>query len=176
MRKAQTAMVILVWCLLLISIALRSRTADGHTRTDPLPGQAAPELRAAVDLNGRPVSLGDLKGKAVVLNFWASWCPPCLEEMPTIEHLAKHLPPDTAILTVNLTKVETSPRAVRSFLQASGYSFPVAMDVDGQVAQDYAVLSLPTSVFVSPAGIITQRIAGPLGEAVIIDYLNAAGR
>lgn len=107
------------------------------------------------------------------VNFWASWCGPCRLEMPEVQRLSASLPPDTAILTVN---TESSPETVRRFLESEGYTFPVVQDAEGRAAIDYMVLSLPTSLFISPDGVVTARVNGPLTYGAMLDYLKAAGR
>lgn len=164
-----------MWALVLLGGPFRPQKSDTERPPQPFVGYPAPSL-AARDLAGNAVSLADHRGKAVFLNFWASWCGPCRSEMPEIQRLAVSLPPNSAILTVNMTAQETSPAAVKEYLESEGFAFAVVTDPEGTAGQAYRVLSLPTSVFVSPEGVITARINGPLTAAVMGDYLKAAGR
>lgn len=175
MRKALTFLVGLMWATLLLGGAFRPQAPGAEGVPRPQVGHPAPAIEA-IDLEGNAVSLADLQGRAVMLNFWASWCPPCRFEMPELERLAAELPPGTALLAVNVTNQEASSQAVRSFLTAQGYTFPVALDPLGTAADTYRVISLPTNLFISPAGVVTARINGPLSHGAMVDYLRAAGR
>lgn len=175
MRKAMTFAVMLMWGALLVGGAFRPQQPAAGTAQHPQPGYPVPVI-TLTDLAGQPVSLDAYRGKAVFLNFWASWCPPCQLEMPEIERLAAALPPGTEILTVNMTSQETSPSVVAPFLEEKGYTFPVALDPQGTAGDAYQVISLPTSLFINPEGIITTRINGPLTYRAMSDYLKAARR
>lgn len=178
MRNRLVYAVSLMWAALLLGGAFRPSVAPpgaGGIQPQPRSGYPAPSI-ALADLDGKPVRLSDLQGKAVFLNFWASWCGPCRLEMPEVERLSRALPTGTAILTVNMTAQEQSEDTVRAFLAAQGYDFPVALDRQGTVGEAYQVLSLPTSLFISPAGVVTARVNGPLSHAAMLDYLKAAGR
>ncbi len=174
MRKAVTYAVVLMWAALLLGGSFRPATAGGGA-PGPEAGHPAPPL-TVIDREGNPVSLADLRGKAVFLNFWASWCPPCRTEMPEIQRLAADLPEDAVILAVNVTTQERSPDAVWAFLDEAGYTFPVGLDLSGQASRDYLVVSLPTSLFINRDGVITARINGPLSYKAMAGYLEQAGR
>lgn len=178
-QRALTVLVAITWVAVLLGGAFRPPVAgSGAERAASAraqPGYPAPTL-AVTDLQGRPVSLSEYRGKAVYINFWASWCPPCRLEMPEIERLAGHLPEGTALLTVNATSQESGPEAVVAFLERSGYTFPVALDRDGSAQTAYGIASLPASIFISPDGVVTARINGPLAEGAMAGYLNAARR
>lgn len=124
-------------------------------------------------LDGTPVALEDLRGKAVMLNFWASWCAPCRMEMPELQRLSANLPEGTALLTVN---TESSPDVAQRFLADAGYDLPTVQDAGGRAAIDYQVLSLPTTLFISPEGRVVARVSGPLTYTAMLSYLKGAGR
>lgn len=175
MRKALTFLVALMWATILLGGAFRPQAPGAEGAPRPQVGYPAPPFEAT-DLEGNPVSLSDLRGRAVMLNFWASWCPPCRIEMPELDRLAANLPADTVLLAINVTNQEASSQAVRSFLTAQGHTFPVALDPRGTAADAYRVIALPTNLFISPAGVVTARINGPLSHGAMVDYLKAAGR
>ena len=175
MQKVLVTLVAVMWAAVLLGGAFRPQPSAAQGTPRPLTGAPAPALTVST-WEGEPVTLESLKGKAIMLNFWASWCGPCRMEMPEIERLAADLPSGTALLTVNVTAQESSPESVRAFLERSGYTFPVALDPHARGETAYQVLSLPTSFFISPDGVITARINGPLSHRAMLDYLQAAGR
>jgi thiol-disulfide isomerase/thioredoxin len=159
-----------MWALVLVGGAFRPGSAAAGV--GPSVGQQAPPLVLPA-LDGSQVSLADLRGKAVLLNFWASWCGPCRLEMPELQRLSASLPANTAILTVN---TESSPEIAQRYLRELGYNLPTVQDADGRATIDYQVLSLPTTLFVSPEGLITARVSGPLTHSAMVSYLKASGR
>jgi thiol-disulfide isomerase/thioredoxin len=175
MRKVLAALVGVLWAAVLLGGAFRPESRAAGDSPRPQAGSPAPALTVTAP-DGTPVSLADSKGKAIFLNFWASWCPPCRLEMPEVQRLAQAPPAGTAVLTVNMTAQETSADAVLAFLQQAGYTFPVALDLNGAAGDAFAVLSLPTSFFISPDGVITARINGPLSRSAMEGYLKEAGR
>lgn len=172
MRKLVTLVFGLMWAALLLGGAFRPEAPGADSEPQPYAGYPAPPL-TGYDATGKPVALSDLRGKAVFVNFWASWCGPCRLEMPDIERLAANLPPGSAILTVNL---DAEAEQAQQFLREQGYTFPVVYDRNGQGASDYKVISFPTSLFINPNGLVTARISSPLSFAAMNDYLKGAGR
>ncbi len=111
------------------------------------------------DLKGNDISLSSLQGKFVFLNFWATWCPPCRAEMPSMETLHnKYKRKDFTILAVNLRESGTT---VQTFLKENDYSFPVVLDPNGQVGSGlYGVSGIPTTYFIGKDGQIIARLVG----------------
>jgi cytochrome c biogenesis protein CcmG/thiol:disulfide interchange protein DsbE len=124
------------------------------------PGERAP-LFETFDLDGHPVALNDLRGRRVVLNFWASWCQPCRAEFPVLRQLeASH--PDVRVLGVVFEDTDGSARA---FLRTEGATWPGLRDPSGQIASAYGVHQkpgIPVSVLIGPDGTIRARHLGPL--------------
>ncbi|TVR02454.1 MAG: TlpA family protein disulfide reductase [Spirochaetaceae bacterium] len=109
-------------------------------------------------LEGPSRSLADYRGRIVFLNFWATWCPPCVEEMPSMQRLADILEPEgLAMVAVN---VQEDPSLVKQFMNTHGLSFEVLLDRRGQVGQSYAVRGLPTTVILDRTGAIMARKVG----------------
>jgi thiol-disulfide isomerase/thioredoxin len=123
---------------------------------EPREGYLAPDFQA-VDLDGRPVRLDDLRGRAVFLNFWATWCGPCRREIPAIDRLARRSGQRVAVVTV---ATDSSAADVQQFLRNARSKIPVVVDQTGDLGEKYDVAAIPTTFLVDPRGIIVKRIAG----------------
>lgn len=117
------------------------------------------------DLAGRTIKLSDFKGKVVFLNFFATWCPPCRAEMPSIQALFKKiraLPTGQGnkfeILTISID--QTGAAAVKAFVEKGGYTFKVLLDPGGRVASQYGVVNIPATFIINTKGWIVDRIIG----------------
>ena len=109
-------------------------------------------------LEGEEVSLFDYKGKLVFLNFWATWCPPCRAEMPSMERISNQLPADSfIILAVNVNEPKEE---VQAFIAENGYTFPVLLDSDGRISSVYQVQGIPTTWLIGPDGDVLGRLVG----------------
>ena len=122
----------------------------------PRPGRYAPDF-SLVDLDGNQVKLSDLRGKKVILNFWATWCPPCRAEMPDLERLARE---HEGTLTVLLVDLEEEEDQIRPFLDDMGITLVPLLDVEAEVAKMYRVSALPTSVIIDEDGVIQEVQVG----------------
>lgn len=109
-------------------------------------------------LKGGTVSLKDYRGKLIFLNFWATWCPPCRAEMPSMQRLWEEFKEeDFVILAINIRE-ENKP--VSSFMNERGFSFPVLLDEKGKVARSYGIRGIPTTFFLNPDGEATGKAVG----------------
>ena len=123
----------------------------------PWPGKTpTPKLEVA-DLQGKVWSRADLLDKTVVLNFWATWCAPCKEELPTLQTLHDISDHRTLVLSVNVR--EPASRVAR-YVQATGLTFPVLLDPKGELAKRWGVTVFPTTVLLSPDGQARWRVMG----------------
>lgn len=121
-------------------------------------------------LDGEMVKLSDMKGKKVVLNFWATWCPPCKAEMPHMENYYSNNAEkeNVEILSVNLTTGENrGVKAVQEFVDAYELTFKIPLDEEGIVGETYQVYSIPTTFMLNTDGTISQKIVGPMDEAIM---------
>jgi peroxiredoxin len=125
-------------------------------------GQRAPDFTLKT-LDGGMVTLSDLQGKPVLLNFWASWCPPCRAEMPDLVRVYEVRKADNlVVLAINLTYQDTIPDA-QAFVKEFKMPFPVLLDATGSVARDqYGLRGLPMSFFVDRHGVIVRRQIGAM--------------
>lgn len=118
---------------------------------------AAPDFTLE-DLSGRRVSLEQFRGRVVFLNFWATWCVPCREEMPAMEKLYRELRDDG--LDVVAVNFKESNQQVRKFFDELGLTFTALLDRDGTVSQEYGVWSLPLSYFIDRKGEFVGKAIG----------------
>jgi cytochrome c biogenesis protein CcmG/thiol:disulfide interchange protein DsbE len=133
----------------------------------PREGFAAPDF-ALQTPNGETLTLSALRGQVVVVNLWASWCPPCREEMPALEHVYQDMPADgVEFLAVNTTYQDSLSDAT-SFADRFGLTFPVLLDLKGDVARRYELRALPSTFFIDKDGVIRKVvIGGPMSESTI---------
>lgn len=135
-------------------------------------GQHAPDFTLNT-LDGEAVTLSELRGRPVFINFWATWCGPCRIEMPAIERAyQEHAGEGLTVLAVNLTDVD-DVASVSTFVDELNLTFPILLDVDGYVSGElYRVPGLPMSVFITPDG-ITERIQiGPMTGEQINEFVG----
>lgn len=137
-------------------------------------GKLAPEI-SLNDFSGQTVKLSDFRGKIVILNFWASWCPPCKSEMPELDEAAREFASgtDAVLLTVNLTdgSRETVDKA-RKYITDNKYSMTVLLDTQGKAASAYSITSIPTTYVIDKQGVIINSIVGPTTKNALKDYVN----
>jgi peroxiredoxin len=125
--------------------------------TRPSEPMAAAEFEL-VDLAGRTVRLRDLRGRVVLLNFWATWCAPCREEMPALGTLAGELGP-RGLTVVGVNYKEPKP-GIEAFLQERKLVIPVLLDKEGRVAESYQVYALPATFIVNRRGMVVGTVLG----------------
>jgi len=122
-------------------------------------GDRAPEFRLQA-LDGRAVSLADFRGKVVMVHFWATWCPPCVEEMPTLEQLYRLSgSTDFEILAVSVD--EGGAGAVAEFMQRNGLSLLALLDPGRSVAGLYGTFKFPETYIVDRRGVVKYKVIGP---------------
>ena len=116
-----------------------------------------------LDASGKEVQLQSLVGKPIILNFWASWCPPCKQEMPDFEAAYKKYGTDIQFMMVNMTDGgrETIATAEK-YIASQGYSFPVYFDTKQEAAIEYGVSAIPTTYFINAQGHIIAYAAGAI--------------
>lgn len=128
-------------------------------------GTKAPDFELKT-LAGETVKLSDLKGKKVMLNFWATWCPPCKAEMPAMEQFHKEAGDEVVILAVNI-----DPHLdVKAFVDENGITFPIPLDEEDKVNEMYQILSIPTTYFIDTNGNIGFKYIGAMNHDAMKQY------
>lgn len=138
----------------------------GNPDTSPEVGAHSPDF-SLTSIDGDQLRLSDYRGKPVILNFWATWCPPCRAELPALEEIWQQYDEDVIVLAVDQGE---SPQTVANFTREQvPVTFPVLLDIDQSVGDGYWVNSLPTTFFIDADGVIQDmRIGGPL----TVDFLQ----
>ncbi|QXE90631.1 TlpA family protein disulfide reductase [Geomonas subterranea] len=147
----------------LVAAALGVAAAGCTKKSADLPaveGNAAPDFTLK-DLSGKPVQLSTLKGKLVLVNFWATWCPPCREEIPSMVKLNQVMQgKNFQMLAISID--EGGKGAVEEFFKRGGVTLPALLDTDGQVARRYGTTGVPETFVVDPKGVIRKKVVGGL--------------
>jgi cytochrome c biogenesis protein CcmG/thiol:disulfide interchange protein DsbE len=167
--KVLLAGLVVVLPLLLILVANLGR--DPHVVTSPLIGRPAPPFMLVPLGGGDPVSLEALRGRVVVLNFWASWCVPCVQEHPALTSAARASGADVVFLGV---VYEDEEARAKDFVAEHGSAFPSLMDPDSKTAIAYGIFGVPETYFISPGGTIADKFVGPLSPDTISELVAKA--
>ncbi|MFC4767018.1 TlpA family protein disulfide reductase [Effusibacillus consociatus] len=131
----------------------------------PRPGYMAPDFTLK-DLDGNRVKISELKGKKVLINFWASWCPSCKAEMAELVEMSQKYKDQIAFYGVNLTATDNE-EAVKNFVREYNIQFPTLMDRDGLVGNQYQATAIPVTITIDSDGMIMDRHDGQLSKAVM---------
>ncbi len=164
----------MVTCILFAAVLLagclppESRT-DDHLPEELVADESVEALEPASDFylpmtDGATVRLPDLRGQWVLVNFWATWCAPCREEMPYLTHLASEHAGDLTVLAVNMRE---PPGVITPFVVELGLDLPILLQPDDATLLAYDVRGLPVSVLIDPDGMAALRAVGPLVEGVV---------
>ncbi len=129
-------------------------------------GREAPNF-SLEQLNGSPITLADLRGKGVVLNFWGTWCEPCKAEMPALQkQYDAYKDKGLVIIGVNIGE---SPITIEPFLKQHGVNFPILLDRKSQITKLYRIGPIPTTFFIDAEGEVQEIFIGQMNEAMIAD-------
>lgn len=124
--------------------------------------KSAPDFKV-INAEDEEITLSSFAGKPVILNFWASWCPPCKSEMPDFENAYQNYGTDVAFVMVNLTDgVRETKEKAQEYVQEQGFTFPIYFDTEQNAANTYAVMSIPTTYFIDKNGDIIASAKGML--------------
>ena len=150
-------------CLLLAACTAAPVETVASTEAAPI---AAPDF-TVYTADGQAVKLSDYLGKPVVLNFWASWCPPCKAEMPDFQEEFSSRGESIQFLMVNLTVGNETLESATGFIAQQGYSFPVFYDTEADAANTYGIQSIPTTFFIDPEGNLIAQASGAIDRATL---------
>lgn len=164
--------------LLLSSLCLTLSTAQAESnwKAFSTPGGQAPQSLALHDLSGKPVDLASMKGQVVLVNFWATWCEPCKEEMPSLDRMTQKLAA-RGLKVVGVNFGEGKPR-IEQFLKTVPVGFPILRDDDSAVSKAWRVRVLPASFLVDRKGMLRYQLIGeanwddPAVQAPILELLK----
>jgi peroxiredoxin len=177
MRRLRRVTGPFVWPLALLALAAPGLVTAGTGSADqsltPIAERpAAPDFDLK-DPDDRPQRLADYRGKAVILNFWATWCPPCREEMPSMQRAHEAVADDgIAVIAIN---VGEDADTINQFLADTPVAFPLPMDLDSRVVQSYPVRGLPTTFVIDPEGRLIYVATGERewDDPKILDQVRA---
>ena len=131
-------------------------------------GRPAPRVELP-GLRGGRVRLADLRGRPVVLNFWASWCPPCVAEMPEFQRVHRRLGDRVAFLGINQ---RDQAQAAEELARSSGVTYPLAVDTAGRAFDAFGGLGMPTTVLIRADGTVADSFAGQLDETLLSERIR----
>lgn len=158
-----------VLCMGLLMVLAKGFGSDPHAVPFMLKGQAAPPFALRALDSGMKVSLEQLKGRPVVMNFWASWCGPCKMEHPVLEWGSREFGNQAQFLGVVFEDTEDN---AKQFLSQMGASFPQLVDPRSRVAVDYGVAGVPETYFIDAQGTIRGKHVGPIDPQTLADWMK----
>jgi DsbE subfamily thiol:disulfide oxidoreductase len=142
-----------------IALILFSVKREETPKTKAVVGLNAPEFSLS-DPSGRTYTLAELKGSVVFINFWATWCPPCIEEMPSLQNLYNGFKDNKEFRMVTILYKDDYEKAM-AYMKQNNYALPVLIDREGKAAKAYGVTGVPETYIVDKQGILRQKVIGP---------------
>ncbi|MGF6354803.1 peroxiredoxin [Paenibacillus sp. 4624] len=162
-RRIVTMLIALAALTTGIWAVLTNLSSSGSEHSNPiLAGAKAPDF-TAVNSKGEQVQLSDYRGKAVMINFWASWCTPCVREMPLVHEVAQQNQNSVETLFVN---VGESKGTINEFMKSHQFDFPVIIDATGKVSKLYRINGLPATMVIDQGGHFSHILLGELTEDI----------
>jgi peroxiredoxin len=158
-KKRTYNQVVSVLLVAIFAMAVSGGLAWSMGSRVPVVGTPAEDFRL-IDLEGKQQSLSQYRGKVVLVNFWATWCKPCTTEMPAMQATYEKLR-DKGFVVLAINELEDDAK-VREHIKQHGHTFPVLMDRDNKVANQFGVFGLPVSVFIDEQGVVQEYIKGGL--------------
>ena len=155
---------------LTVFLAFHSRQVEPVAQGDEAPGFTLPSSK------GDNISLADFRGRVVVLNFWATWCPPCIEEMPSLQSFAAAMEPFG--VTVLGVSVDHDPEALEKFVANTQLTFPIARDPNQKVSSRYGTFKFPESYVIDSEGRVAEKLIGAVNwqDARVVSRIRSLAR
>lgn len=167
LKKSLAQLIILILITLVVENTLTLKelkeTTPASVTIAAQLGHTAPDFELTT-LTGERIKLSDYRGQTVILNFWATWCPPCRAEMPHMQSFHENQP-NIVLLAVNLTKQDKGIGTITEFVEDYGLTFTIPLDENGKIGELYQINTIPTSYIINPDGIIREKVIGPMDEA-----------
>ncbi len=155
-----------------VSTSEPEEISEEPSSTEEVLENPAPDFQVK-DAEGNIVQLSDFRGKPVIVNFWATWCPPCCYELPGFNEAFQQYGEQINFMMVDLMDgYREMQRGVMHFLEKNGYSFPVYYDTDENAVKAYDVYSIPLSVFINEKGEIVDQHLGAMEKEELINYIE----
>jgi len=156
MNSAKIDQLLKAGILVLLAVFVFVLYASIHERVIQV-GDSAPDFAITTD-NGRTITAANFGGRLLVLNFWATWCQPCVEEVPSLDQFAKEMA-GSGVVVLGVS-VDKDPKLYRNFLSRSSVSFMTARDPDAKISGDYGTFKYPESYIIDSKGKVVQKIIG----------------
>jgi peroxiredoxin len=170
MRKSFSLIMLLCFALFITGCGQE----QGSTKTAAV-GRPAPDF-TLMDMEGKTWTLSELKGQVIFVNFWATWCPPCVQEMPSMQNLHTTLPKDQFKMLAVLNNDD--PANARAFAEKFGITFPILDDPENLIGPQYGLTGLPETFIIDKQGIIRETLQGPAewdspdAVQMLLQYIN----
>jgi cytochrome c biogenesis protein CcmG/thiol:disulfide interchange protein DsbE len=169
-RRLAISVIIIIPIIWLLAYGF---SRDSHFIPSPLIGKQAQSFTLTL-FNGKKLSLEDLRGKVVFLNFWSSWCPPCRAEQRELEAAWKRFKSKNVVFVgIN---IQDKDKAARAYIREFGVTYPNGRDTSGKISIDYGVWGIPETFFIDAQGRITYKHVGSLGQSLIMAKIGEAQR
>ena len=150
-----------------------NETASGQTDGENAETNTAPDF-TVFDADGNEVKLSDFFGEPIVLNFWASWCPPCKSEMPHFNEVYNDVKDDVTFIMIDLVDGQRETiKDGQEFIDEAGYTFPVYFDTEQQAAYTYGISSIPTTLFIDKDGNIVKGFTGAIDKETLLSNIDS---
>jgi peroxiredoxin len=166
--KIKAFVILIVMALTLTAAGCTSSGPSGDGAVGSQVGDLAADFTLE-DLDGQTITLSSLRGRPVMLNFWASWCGPCRSEMPDIQAVYIERLVDSPSLVILSINMGENSATIRQFMEDGHYTFPALLDSQKNVALQYDVTAIPTTFFIDENGIIKERRVGAFSNKAQID-------
>jgi thiol-disulfide isomerase/thioredoxin len=146
-------------------------TAGASVRRPPNVGEPVEDIRFQ-GIEQSQMTLSQFRGQVVLLNFWATWCVPCKDEMPLLQKYFEVRQGKMVVIGVNSQESEAD---VKTYMYSNNITFPIALDASGELSRKFIIQGYPTTYFIDASGVIRAEHIGALNETLLAGYLQAAG-